>query len=104
MNNNQIRRKIIEELYKSNEEKPGVTTPHGILRNKLGIEDNELDRNINYLKEKGYIELITAMNYYAAKITHKGIDLLEDDNEFNTKFPLLNINQNIVKDSTNVNI
>ena len=104
MNNNQIRRKIIEELYKSNEKKPGLTTPHGRLRNEIGIEDNELDRNINYLKDKGYIHLTTAMDYYAAKITDKGIDLIEDNNEFNTKFPLLSINQNIVQNSTNVNI
>jgi hypothetical protein len=102
MNNNGIRRRIIEELYNSNEEKPGLMTPHGRLIDEIGIENNELDRNINYLHEKRFIDLLRAGKYYAAKITPKGIDLIENPEEFNTLFPQVNITQNIVQDSSHV--
>lgn len=103
MNNNEIRRKIIEELYNIYEKNHLRNMPKGKLKDKIGVEYNELNRNVNYLKDKGYVTLIMGMgDYYAAKITADGIDLIESPEEFNTLFPQLNITQNIVHDSSNV--
>lgn len=81
MDNNEIRRKILEVLYDQEMNNPKII-PKGILKKKSGIEYNKLDPNINYLEDKGYIQVTRAMGgYYATKITAKGIDYIENNEE-----------------------
>lgn len=58
------------------------TIPKGDLKNKLGIEYTKLDPNVDYLKSKGFIDVNSGMGgYYAAKITAKGMDKIENNED-----------------------
>lgn len=81
MDNKNIRRKILEILYEYEQKYPtnGVTDTD--LNNKLDIKSEKIDFNINYLIQKG---LITSENYlggYFVRISHNGIDLIENNGE-----------------------
>lgn len=83
MDNQKIRRKILEFLYDSAKNSSNKV-PKGILKQELGIEYGELDFNIDYLKDEGYIDVEEGMRgYYAVVIKSKGINLVENPNEFN---------------------
>ena len=56
----------------------------------LGVTQRVLDFNIVYLEEKGYVELQKPLEgsiFVGARITPKGIDLVEDNDKLNTLFP-----------------
>jgi len=56
----------------------------------LGVTQKVLDFNIIYLEEKGYVELQKPLEgsiFVGARITTKGIDLVEDTNQLNVLFP-----------------
>jgi len=111
MNENRIRRGILEILYDYEEEHSGDQMGGHDLTEKLGdIEPNELIFNMNYLENKGYMDIEEYLEgEFIANITHQGIDLIENNEEFNTKFPLItitNINNSkgVVLGSNNVQI
>ena len=90
MTNNEIRRKILQILYESFAEHPyNRTTPREFKEN-LDVGLKALHFNIIYLEEKGYVELSKPLEgsmFVAARITPKGIDLVEDECEFNVLYP-----------------
>ncbi len=93
MDNNEIRRAILENLYNWFKENPYSFLPRELLL--LAIYNSKgLESNIVYLEEKGYVELKKALDtqFISSRITAKGIDLIENESEFNNKFP---IRQNI---------
>jgi hypothetical protein len=78
MDNQEIRRILLELLYNHGMSEMSI----GILEENLGIGYGELDPNINYLEDKGYIKGYNSLEgYYAAKITAKGIDYIENKKE-----------------------
>lgn len=111
MNDIDIRRKVLEKLYDIEKKTPGKMIMSGKLINELHIPNEELGFNIRYLHKKGFIDAKEGMGtlYNAIiRINHNGIDLIEDESEFNTKFPLKITNiQNsngVVIDSNDVTV
>lgn len=90
MDNNETRRKILKILYEKYQQHPYGSVSHKELIRHLGISKNELYSNIVYLDEKGYARLVNTIGslFFSARITIKGIDLIEDESEFNVKFPV----------------
>ncbi|MDH4210202.1 MAG: transcriptional regulator [candidate division WOR-3 bacterium] len=91
MNNNEIRRKILQILYESFTEHPYNRVTPKEFKDTLNISLKELHFNIIYLEEKGYVELSKPLEgsvFVGARITPRGVDLVEDECEFNVHFPL----------------
>jgi len=85
-----IRRKILEMVYERFKEHPYYRVTPKEFKNTLHIGLKELRYNIIYLEEKGYIELQKPLEgsiFVGARITPKGIDLIEDEYQFNIIFP-----------------
>lgn len=90
MTNAEIRRRILELLYKSYTDHPYNRITPKEFKEVLGIGLKELHFNIIYLEEKGYIELSKPLEgsiFVGARITPRGVDLVEDECEFNVFFP-----------------
>ncbi|MDO5836099.1 MAG: hypothetical protein Q4P17_06285 [Methanobacterium sp.] len=93
MDNQEIRRKIIELLY-DNASKGSERVTKGILKKELGIGYNELNFNINYLEKERYISVERFMGgHYVVEIRSRGINLVENPKKFDSLFPLVNITQ-----------
>jgi hypothetical protein len=103
LDNKEIRRKILEFIYQKNEEKPGYRVKREELQQYLDIPDNKLINNILYLEEKCYLKLQKSIGsqFVDAQINSYGIDLVENPDEFNNKFPI-NITQNVIQNSKNI--
>ncbi len=90
MTNQELRRKILQMLYTRFTEHPyHRITPKEFTEN-LGVTQRTLDFNIIYLEEKGYVELQKPLEgsiFVGARITPKGIDLVEDKDQLNSLFP-----------------
>ncbi|MBM4240967.1 MAG: hypothetical protein FJ150_04815 [Euryarchaeota archaeon] len=112
MDNIEIRRKILEKLYDTEKINPGNIISSIDLGNELNISNEDLGFNIKYLKEKQFINAEQmATPFYSAllSIAPYGIDIVEDENEFNRSFPLMNItnirnSKGVVINSDNVKI
>lgn len=90
MTNAAIRRKILELLYESSAEHPYNRVTPKELREAMGIGLRELHFNMVYLEEKGYVELQQPLEgtiFVTARITAKGIDIVENEYEINVLFP-----------------
>ncbi|UCD06209.1 MAG: hypothetical protein JSV98_02990 [candidate division WOR-3 bacterium] len=90
MTNSEIRRRILELLYKSYTEHPYNRITPKEFKEMLNIGLKELHFNIIYLEEKGYLELSKPLEgsvFVGARITPRGVDLVEDEYEFNVFFP-----------------
>lgn len=100
MGNSEIRRKILEILYETARKQNGRYKNRHDLKTQLGLDDKDLDFHILYLYEKHYLEIVRAprVNFQSAKITSRGIDLVEDNNRLNSIFPI-NITHNTVQNS-----
>jgi hypothetical protein len=88
--NQEIRRKILEILYESFVEHPynRVTPSEFKEMIKIGLKD--LHFNMIYLEEKGYVELQKPLEgsvFVGARLTSKGIDLVEDEYQMAVFFP-----------------
>jgi DNA-binding PadR family transcriptional regulator len=86
--NIKIRRDILTILYQhfKNSER---FTEGAVLLKAIGKEKNELYPNLRYLEDKDLVNIIWRPGGFpVVKITALGIDLLEDESEFNQKFPL----------------
>ena len=90
MTNHGLRRKILQMLYTCFTEHPYHRITPEEFTESLGITQKMLDFNIIYLEEKGYIELQKPLEgsiFVGARITPKGIDVVEDKKKFDILFP-----------------
>jgi hypothetical protein len=88
--NTAIRRKILEMLYDSIRKHPYNRVTPNEFKESLGIDLRDLHFNIIYLEEKGLLELQKPLEgslFVGARITPKGIDLVEDEYQMNVFFP-----------------
>jgi len=86
-----LRRKILEMVYERFKEHPYYRITPKEFKESLNISLKELHYNIIYLEEKGLIELQKPLEgsiFVGARITPKGIDLVEDEYQFDIMFPL----------------
>lgn len=77
-------------LYEQFVEHPYNRTTPKEFKEQLGISLRDLNYNIIYLEDKCLIELQKPLEgsiFVGARITHKGIDLVEDEYEFDIMFP-----------------
>jgi len=87
-----LRRSIVELLYTHFMEFPYAPLEMETLVEHCQVDPKSLNWNIVYLEKCGFVELgksIEAPPFVActASITEKGIDLIEDAERFNRKFP-----------------
>lgn len=85
-----VRRRILEILYEQFVEHPYNRTTPKEFKERLGISLRDLNYNIIYLEDKCLIELQKPLEgsiFVGARITHRGIDLVEDEYEFDIMFP-----------------
>ena len=87
-----LRRRILKRLYELFTEHPYATVELVQIAEECNANAKELNWNIVYLEKCGYVELsksYASQTYIAssATITAEGIDLVEDENEFNRRFP-----------------
>lgn len=94
MDKNILRRNILTMLYERFCEHPyHVVTPKEFVET-LKIDQHELNYNIVYLEEKGLVELYKPLEgaiFVASRITSRGIDLVEDELEFRSRFPIAQV-------------
>lgn len=91
MTNPEIRRKILEMAYAQFQENPYYRITPGEFKEKLNVHIKELHFNIVYLEEKGFLELqkpVEGSLFVSARITARGIDLVEDEYQLAVLFPV----------------
>ncbi|HOJ32309.1 MAG TPA: hypothetical protein PKY35_02005 [Candidatus Hydrogenedentes bacterium] len=85
-----VRRKLLLALYNRYLKDPlEMLSPEDVL-SESGIAREDLLANIHYLHDRGLVELMVGYNpplFAAARITADGIDLIENQFEFNLRFP-----------------
>lgn len=89
MNNDQVRRRILEVLYKRFMEDPHRPVSRDEMLAELSdLEPKFVDSNTVYLEKSGYLESEHAIGsaWYSAKILPRGVDLVEDKTRFNVTF------------------
>ena len=74
----EIRKKILKNIYHFNEITKDYPVDSRDLMDRLDVTAEELLSNVKYLEEDGYVELeIFLGNEFKAKITPKGINKVE---------------------------
>jgi hypothetical protein len=89
--NPEIRRRILEIAYQRFQGNPYDRVTPAEFKDALDINLKELHFNIVYLEEKGYLELqkpVEGTLFVTARITVKGIDLVEDAYQLDMVFPV----------------
>ena len=87
-----LRRCILTILYEIFKEYPYAVVEPRQLEDDCCVGTAEINWNMVYLEKCGYIELGKSLDSppfiaCSAEITAKGIDLIENEDEFNTRFP-----------------
>lgn len=85
-----IRRRILEMVFERFKQHPYYRITPKEFKEELGISLQQLYYNTAYLTEKGYIDLQIPLEgsfFVGARITAKGIDLVEDELQFDIMFP-----------------
>ncbi len=85
-------------LYESIQNHPYNRVTPNEFKESLGINLKELHFNIIYLEEKGLLELQKPLEgslFVGARITPKGIDLVEDEYQMSVFFPADSVTQQI---------
>jgi hypothetical protein len=85
-----IRRNILKTLYERFTEHPYNRVSAKEFKEALDISLKELHFNIIYLEEKGFVELQKPLEgsiFVGARITPKGIDIVEDEYQMDILFP-----------------
>jgi len=86
-----VRRRLLTLLYERYFEQPlDMLSPEDLLEDG-SLTREDLLANVHYLNDRGLIELMIGYNppmFAAARITAKGIDLVENHYEFNLLFPV----------------
>jgi len=89
--NRVIRRKILIALYEVYQSHPqAMLSPKEVMK-AAGITHDELARNIFYLEEHELVECLKRFGttpFGAAKLTAKGVDIVEDENKLNELVPV----------------
>ena len=89
----EIRMSILKVLY-DKRDKFYVSTED--LMAIIPVAEKELDQEIRYLDDKGYLKIMSEfcgkeyLNFPGIKITSFGIDLVENPDEFNNLFSIVN--------------
>ena len=84
----ELRRQILKLLYDKFQEHPYYRILAKEFCEIIGVPLNRIDYNMIYLEEKGYVELQKPWEgdvFISARITAKGIDLVEDDFELDLR-------------------
>ncbi|MEE8574286.1 MAG: hypothetical protein V3T30_02640 [Thermodesulfobacteriota bacterium] len=93
-----LRRKILEKLYTNFKNAPFNLTRVSSLIEELEVTLDELLWNVVYLNDAGYLSIVKKgpgdRSNSKIKIISKGVNLIEDDHEFNSRFPV-SVMQNI---------
>jgi hypothetical protein len=84
---------MLELLYEHFMEFPYAPLEIDVIADRCGAEPKLMNWNIVYLEKSGFVELgksVEAPPFVAcsASITARGIDLIEDDGGFNTRFSI----------------
>ena len=85
-----IRRQILLTLYEHFQSSPLEMLAPGELSEATDIGRESLTANAHYLNDRGLIELMigySPTSFAAARITADGIDLVENEYQFNLLFP-----------------
>lgn len=91
MTNNEIRQKTLKMLYELFKEHPYHRLTAKDFRESMNIGLRDLNFNIIYLEEKGLVELQKPLEgdlFVGARITPRGIDLVENEYQLCALFPL----------------
>ncbi len=94
-------------VYERFKEHPYYRITPKEFRDSLNISLKELYYNIIYLEEKGLIELQKPLEgsiFVGARITPKGVDLVEDEYQFDITFPRSTQKQQVINMSEEFNI
>lgn len=86
----EVRRRILKILYEQFVEHPYNRITPKEFKEQLGISLRDLNYNVIYLEDKGLIELQKPLEgsiFVGARIMHRGIDLVENEYEFDIMFP-----------------
>ncbi len=89
MTNNELRKNILKLLYERFCEHPYHSVTPKEFKDRLNVAQRELDYNMIYLEEKKLVELHKPLEgeiFVAARIAPRGIDLIEDELDFNITF------------------
>ncbi len=87
--NNEIRREIIMVCYSHWQTDPHGFVDKGKLLKLIPVTEVELERNIRYLEQGGFIDAnATSAGYSVLRITNHGVDTFENLDEFNKVFEL----------------
>jgi len=94
INHDEIRHRILEILYKFAQENPdSVGLRKVALQQILKIPEKKLFFNISYLNEKGLVRAsIGVGNWFHARITAFGIDVVENKEKYGEQFPFIQTN------------
>jgi hypothetical protein len=90
MTNAEIRRRILQMLYDRFKEHPYNRIASKEFKEELNISLKDLQFHVIYLEEKKLLELQKPLEgslFVGARITPKGIDLIEDEFQMNISFP-----------------
>ena len=87
-----IRRCLMEALYEFFKSFPYATMELRQLSEDYNIQPEDLNWNIVYLEKCGFVELAKSYSIPpfvspSAVITAEGIELIEDEHQFNRRFP-----------------
>jgi hypothetical protein len=111
MDNNEIRRQILEILYEYEKTHPKTYLDYDKILNKINnVKLEELIFHVNYLEDKGYLEQRRLNGEgFIARINSQGMDIVENTAEFNAEFPSINFtninnSKGVVVGSNNVKI
>jgi hypothetical protein len=110
MNDIEIRREVLAYLYEVHytRRSSAPVEAQRLVKERV-LPTDRLYKNLEYLAEKNLIRLNqtslpSGTVYHFVTITATGIDLLDDPNEFNERFPSQVIHQNVAGDNIKVEI
>ena len=89
-----LRRLILDLLYAAFKEHPYAQTELSEIEQACHTDTKALNWNIVYLEKCGYVELGKSIDCppfvaCSAAITARGIDLIENEMEYNRRFPVV---------------
>jgi DNA-binding MarR family transcriptional regulator len=100
------RRLILQALYKERKREPQGAIERSQLAQRLALTPQDAQFNVGYLAEKGLVRIskptVDRRKFFFVHITAEGIDLIEDPNEFNNRFPPQVIVQNVLGDKLDI--
>lgn len=88
---NELRRSVLEILYETFSTDPFAYVTGEALSGHYHVERRQLTPVIKFLEEEGYVKTEWFLGGdFITRITSRGVRLIEDQSEFNEKFPPVN--------------